>query len=148
MESFGEQLRALREERKLTVNQLATYSGVSAAGISRIENGKRGVPKPATIKKLAEALKIPYEGLMYKAGYIEEVHEARAPYETKCKLLEKAEAYDLKNLALLENEKRDVIPETPVRIEYSLTDKGKALAPILGEISKWATEWIDPSFLD
>lgn len=33
MESFGEQLRALREERKLTVNQLATYSGVSAAGI-------------------------------------------------------------------------------------------------------------------
>ncbi|TAI14168.1 transcriptional regulator, partial [Bacillus velezensis] len=26
-------------------------------------------------------------------------------YETKCKLLEKAEAYDLKNLALLENEK-------------------------------------------
>ncbi len=105
MESFGEQLRALREERKLTVNQLATYSGVSAAGISRIENGKRGVPKPATIKKLAEALKIPYEGLMYKAGYIEEVHEARAPYETRCKLIEKAEAYDLKNLALLENEK-------------------------------------------
>ncbi|MBL3614999.1 helix-turn-helix domain-containing protein, partial [Bacillus sp. RHFS18] len=47
MESFGKQLRTLREKRHLTVNQLATYSGVSAAGISRIENGKRGVPKPA-----------------------------------------------------------------------------------------------------
>ncbi|MGE9751675.1 catDE operon transcriptional regulator CatR [Bacillus inaquosorum] len=54
----------------------------------------------------------------------------------------------LKELELEGVVKRDVIPETPVRIEYSLTDKGKALAPILGEISKWATDWIDPSFLD
>ncbi|AZV50069.1 MULTISPECIES: catDE operon transcriptional regulator CatR [Bacillus] len=52
----------------------------------------------------------------------------------------------LKELELEGVVKRDVIPETPVRIEYSLTDKGMALAPILGEISKWATEWIDPSF--
>lgn len=89
MESFGEQLRALREERKLTVNQLATYSGVSAVSISRIENGKRGVPKPATIKKLAEALKIPYEGLMYKAGYIEEVHEARPLMKRSASCLKK-----------------------------------------------------------
>ncbi|KAF6603095.1 helix-turn-helix transcriptional regulator [Bacillus sp. EKM417B] len=29
MESFGKQLRTLREKRHLTVNQLATYSGVS-----------------------------------------------------------------------------------------------------------------------
>lgn len=38
--------------------------------------------------------------------------------------------------------KRDVYPETPVRIEYSLTNKGTALAPILGEISSWSSEWI------
>ncbi|MEK4064773.1 MULTISPECIES: winged helix-turn-helix transcriptional regulator [Paenibacillus] len=37
---------------------------------------------------------------------------------------------------------RTVYPEMPVRIEYSLTDKGTALAPILGEISNWSTEWI------
>ncbi|MBD8889885.1 helix-turn-helix transcriptional regulator, partial [Bacillus velezensis] len=86
MESFGKQLRTLREKRHLTVNQLATYSGVSAAGISRIENGKRGVPKPATIKKLADALKIPYEELMQTAGYIETVQETRAPYDTGCTL--------------------------------------------------------------
>ncbi|WP_151733950.1 winged helix-turn-helix transcriptional regulator ['Paenibacillus yunnanensis' Narsing Rao et al. 2020] len=38
---------------------------------------------------------------------------------------------------------RTVYPETPVRIEYSLTDKGNALAPILGEISNWSSEWIE-----
>lgn len=46
----------------------------------------------------------------------------------------------------LENEgivKRDVYPETPVRIEYSLTEKGKALEPILGEIAKWSSDWIE-----
>lgn len=37
--------------------------------------------------------------------------------------------------------KRKVYPETPVRIEYSLTDKGKALQPLMGEIQKWAEEW-------
>lgn len=46
----------------------------------------------------------------------------------------------------MENEgiiQRTVYPEMPVRIEYSLTAKGTALAPILGEISNWSTEWIE-----
>lgn len=94
----------MREKRHLTVNQLATYSGVSAAGISRIENGKRGVPKPATIKKLADALKIPYEELMQTAGYIETVQETGVSYDTGCTLLEKAETYELHDLSLLERE--------------------------------------------
>lgn len=38
---------------------------------------------------------------------------------------------------------RTVYPEMPVRIEYSLTPKGTALAPILGEIGNWSTEWIE-----
>ncbi|KQX56658.1 MULTISPECIES: winged helix-turn-helix transcriptional regulator [unclassified Paenibacillus] len=38
--------------------------------------------------------------------------------------------------------KRVVFPESPVRIEYSLTDKGLALAPIFGEITKWSQEWL------
>jgi len=37
---------------------------------------------------------------------------------------------------------RDVYPETPVRIEYSLTEKGKALAPVMEEVRNWAEEWI------
>ncbi|MFS0636236.1 helix-turn-helix domain-containing protein [Mesobacillus foraminis] len=38
--------------------------------------------------------------------------------------------------------KREVYPETPVRIEYSLTDKGMALEPIMKEIEKWSQTWL------
>ena len=72
MTNFGYFLRNLRNQKDMTVNQLAMYSGVSAAAISRIENGKRGVPKPETIRKIAEALKTPYEELMEAAGYLPE----------------------------------------------------------------------------
>ncbi|MFD2681543.1 winged helix-turn-helix transcriptional regulator [Bacillus seohaeanensis] len=43
--------------------------------------------------------------------------------------------------------KREVFPETPVRIEYSLTEKGLSLEPLMKEIEKWSQEWleIDPS---
>jgi DNA-binding HxlR family transcriptional regulator len=43
---------------------------------------------------------------------------------------------------------RSVIPETPVRVEYALTRKGRALAPVLAAISAWADRWLnvaDPS---
>lgn len=39
--------------------------------------------------------------------------------------------------------KREVYPETPVRIEYSLTEKGKALQPLMNEIQSWAENWIE-----
>lgn len=39
--------------------------------------------------------------------------------------------------------KRDVFPETPVRIEYKLTEKGKALAPLFDNILSWSSEWIE-----
>lgn len=39
---------------------------------------------------------------------------------------------------------RTVLPDTPVRIEYRLTEKGRALAPVLEAISDWAEEWIAP----
>lgn len=37
---------------------------------------------------------------------------------------------------------RTVYPEKPVRIEYSLTDMGRGLAPMLDDIQGWATRWI------
>ena len=37
---------------------------------------------------------------------------------------------------------RNVYPETPVRIEYELTEKGRALEPALDEIQKWAEQWV------
>ena len=38
---------------------------------------------------------------------------------------------------------RTVVPETPVRVEYSLTSKGRALAPALAAIGHWAEKWVD-----
>lgn len=38
---------------------------------------------------------------------------------------------------------RTVIPETPVRVEYSLTKKGRALADAMDAIANWAEKWID-----
>jgi DNA-binding HxlR family transcriptional regulator len=37
---------------------------------------------------------------------------------------------------------RHVYPETPVRIEYELTEKGKSLKPMMDECQKWADTWI------
>lgn len=39
---------------------------------------------------------------------------------------------------------RHVIPATPVRIEYRLTEKGNDLASVLTEIESWANRWIEP----
>lgn len=46
----------------------------------------------------------------------------------------------------LENEgivKREVYPETPVRIVYSLTEKGLAMEPLMKEIEKWSQNWLE-----
>lgn len=36
---------------------------------------------------------------------------------------------------------RSVVPTTPVRIDYRLTDKGRALADVVNAVSEWATEY-------
>lgn len=37
---------------------------------------------------------------------------------------------------------RTVIPDTPVRVEYALTKKGRALAEAIGAIADWAERYI------
>ncbi|MBY0222924.1 MULTISPECIES: winged helix-turn-helix transcriptional regulator [Sporosarcina] len=49
----------------------------------------------------------------------------------------------LKDLEQKEIIKRKVIPETPVIIEYSLTEKGYSLEPVLKEIENWSQAWLD-----
>jgi len=36
---------------------------------------------------------------------------------------------------------RKVYPETPVRIEYELTEKGHELQAVMDEVQKWAEKW-------
>ncbi len=40
---------------------------------------------------------------------------------------------------------RQVFAETPVRIEYHLTEKGKALARVVDAMTEWADEWLVPA---
>lgn len=37
---------------------------------------------------------------------------------------------------------RKVIPETPVRVEYELTEKGRALETAIMAIGQWAERWV------
>ena len=47
---------------------------------------------------------------------------------------------ELEKLGVL---KRSVYPETPVRIEYELTEKGFDLKSTFDEIQKWSDKWIE-----
>ncbi len=60
--AIGSALRDLRENLGLTARQLATQSGVSAAMISRIENGQAS-PSISSLSALAGALDVPLVSL-------------------------------------------------------------------------------------
>ncbi|WP_046213130.1 helix-turn-helix domain-containing protein [Paenibacillus wulumuqiensis] len=77
--SFGSYLKQIREQKNWSINQLADLAGISTSQISRIENGKRGVPKPQTIEKIARALGVPYAEMMDRAGYLRPEENQQTP---------------------------------------------------------------------
>jgi len=40
---------------------------------------------------------------------------------------------------------RSVVPSTPVRVDYRLTEKGQALNEVMVAISNWAETWLSPA---
>jgi DNA-binding HxlR family transcriptional regulator len=40
---------------------------------------------------------------------------------------------------------REVTPDTPVRIDYRLTEKGQALYPVVTAFAEWAETWLAPT---
>jgi len=38
---------------------------------------------------------------------------------------------------------RTVVPETPVRVEYALTKKGRSLASAIEAMAAWAERWVE-----
>ncbi|WP_052352914.1 helix-turn-helix domain-containing protein [Neobacillus dielmonensis] len=73
MNKFGEKLRQLRNEKKLTIRKLSELSGVAHSYLSQVENGKRGIPKVDTLEKIAAGLNIPSIDLLVQAGYIDPI---------------------------------------------------------------------------
>ncbi|MBS4032673.1 MAG: helix-turn-helix transcriptional regulator [Clostridiales bacterium] len=70
MQSFGEKLKTLRQQRGLSQKQLAVLSGVSPSYLSRIERGERNIPHPSALVKLAGPLGINEYEILAFAGYI------------------------------------------------------------------------------
>ncbi|MEX0317444.1 MAG: helix-turn-helix domain-containing protein [Ruegeria sp.] len=75
--AVGRALNRLRQERGLTVTALSNASGVSAAMISRIENGQVS-PSLSTLGALAEAMSVPAMALLAQNDHTADVHHVRA----------------------------------------------------------------------
>lgn len=78
---FYDKLRDMRKMKGFTIRELADRSGVSAAYISQLENGNRGIPSPDVLMKLSEGLNTSYSELMDIAGYLE-TSQANQPFQS------------------------------------------------------------------
>lgn len=58
MTPFGEKLRQLRAERAMTQKHMAAEVGVSAAYLSALEHGHRGIPSWALLQRIIACLNI------------------------------------------------------------------------------------------
>jgi len=63
-------------------------------------------------------------------------------------LTDKLLAERLKQLEAEGVVERRIYPETPVRIEYVLTEKGHDLEGVVREVSRWAEYWLPPVAAD
>ena len=67
--SFGAAIRQAREVRGLSALEAARAAGISAAYLSKLENGGVKKPSPHVLHQLSEALALPYAELMRLNGY-------------------------------------------------------------------------------
>ena len=66
--ALGSRLRQLRRQAKLTQREVAERVPMSAANLSRVENGDQGPPSDETIERLARALGADAAELLALAG--------------------------------------------------------------------------------
>src|ERR1051325_4459560 len=66
--AFGERVRSLRRERKITQRELAARIPISAGHLSRIETGDYGPPSDEVIERIAEVLATDRIELLRLAG--------------------------------------------------------------------------------
>ena len=69
-DNFGEYLRTLRLEQKLSLREAEKLSGVSNSYLGLIERGQRPIPGADILKKLAPVYNVPVRDLMSAAGYL------------------------------------------------------------------------------
>ena len=67
-ETFGSQLKKIREIKGFTVRQTAMQGHISPAYLSQIENGNKNIPKVETLYKIASGLRISNDDILNLAG--------------------------------------------------------------------------------
>jgi len=72
MDNFGEYLKTLRTEQKLSLREAEQLSGVSNSYLGMIERGRRPIPSADVLKKLAPVYDVPVRDLLQAAGYLKE----------------------------------------------------------------------------
>jgi len=72
VDSFGEYLRDLRVEQRLSLREVEEQSGVSNSYLGLIERGQRPAPGAEILKKLAPVYDVPVRDLLRAAGYLKE----------------------------------------------------------------------------
>ena len=70
--SLAEEIRLLRETKKVSIREAGRETGISNAYLSQLERGEASKPSPNVLHKLAEYYEVPYESLMLAAGYIQD----------------------------------------------------------------------------
>lgn len=89
MESFGEYIRRLRIEKGLNQTELAAKVGLDSGGLSKIENGKKGL-KEDKLNLFAKALGVTLEDLK-KQFFSEKFAKDCFKYECPVTVFELAE---------------------------------------------------------
>jgi len=67
-ESFGQKIKELRRERKVSQRKLAQYCGIDCGYLSRIESSSFPPPSEKVIRKMADFLEVPPDELLYLAN--------------------------------------------------------------------------------
>ena len=67
--SLGKFLKAVREDKKLTLRAVESSTGVSNAYLSQLESDKIKQPSPVVLHKLSDQYDISYAALLNLAGY-------------------------------------------------------------------------------
>lgn len=70
MYSFGEYLKRVRKDKKVTMRELSRQSGVSHPYISQLESGECNNPSLLTVIKLLKSLDVGVIDYLVESGYI------------------------------------------------------------------------------
>jgi transcriptional regulator with XRE-family HTH domain len=139
--SFGSRLRALREEKKFGLRELASKAGISPAFLSKVESGKEKPPAEGKLRALAKTLDYDPEVLMALAGrlptdIVEIIQRHPSQYVALLRALRLRSAEQLNGLRvyLSRLEKPHTIPSVEQLIEIAKSWEGNKIAARLSTL--------------